>query len=65
MVKITCDKCGSEIMLPIKPKKLKYALHYMHFSMFGTTKDAPVSEYDLCPECSAELLSWLEKPKEG
>lgn len=64
MVKITCDKCGSEILPPKKPKKLKYALHYMHFGLFGETKGSPTVEYDICPGCADVLLSWLEHTKE-
>jgi len=65
MVKRICDRCGKEISRPKKPKRIRYALHYLHFGiLMGETEDAPRVEHDLCPECAQVLLDWIENPKE-
>lgn len=59
-----CDKCMKEIktihLSDLEFERTKYTIKG-HFWWTKVEKKYENIEYQLCPECSAELIKWLGK----
>lgn len=62
-----CDKCEKEIkdiyLSDLRFEKTKYTIEG-HFLWKRVKEEGEYLKYQLCPECSEELLKWLGKIKE-
>ena len=55
MIKLLCNKCGKELVSPWHTSPTPRCI----ISIFNGTKGAETM--DLCPECTALFMQWLEE----
>lgn len=56
MKQYVCDRCNREIKLRHERQKVKLEYYTMHYQ-----KD--IAKFDLCDECGAQLVEWMNRKK--
>lgn len=60
-----CDRCGNIFDRPRSEAEYRIANHIKLTYVIGNGQSSYIkAEYDICPDCSKDLIHWLEEKKE-